>query len=250
MFSKIDLRSRYHQIRVKEEDIPKTTFRIRYGHYQFTLMSFGLTNAPTVFIDDILIYLRIKEEHEEHLRVVLGILREKRLYAKLSKCEFWMEEMKFLGPIMSQGGIAMDPSKIQAIMNWERLTSVTKIKRFFGLASYYHRFIKGFSHISLPLTKLTTKYAPFVWAADCGKSFQELKEKLTTTLVLVLPDPSGPFEVYCDASGRGLGYVVMQNKNAAAYAYKQLKPHEVNYPTHDLELAVVVFALKIWRHCL
>ena len=135
-------------------------------------------------------------------------------------------------------------------MNWERPTSVMEIRSFLGLAGYYRRFIKGFSHISLPLTKLTRKDAPFVWMMDCEKSFQELKEKLTSTPVLVLPDPSGPFEVYCDAPGRDLGCVLMQHRNVVAYASRQLKPHEVNYLTHDLELAVVVFALKIWRHYL
>ena len=139
----------------------------------------------------------------------------------------------------------MDPSKIEAMMNWERPTSVTKIRSFLGLVGYYHRFIKGFSQISLPLTKLTRKNAPFVWTAKCEKSFQELEEKLTSSLVLVLLNPNGPFAIYCDASGRSLGCVLMQNQNMVAYASRQLKPHEVNYITHDLELAAIVFALKI-----
>ena len=164
MLSNIDMRSGYHQIKVEEENITKTTFRTRYGYYEFKVMSLGLTNAPVVFmdymnrifrpylcrfvvvfIDDIVIYLRTKEEHKEHLKVVLGILREKKLYAKLSKCEFWMEEVKFLGHVVSQGGIIMDSSKIEAMMNWERPTSVMEIRSFLGLAGYYHRFIKGFS---------------------------------------------------------------------------------------------------------
>ena len=202
VFSKIDLRSGYHQIRVKEDDIPKTAFRTRYRHYEFTVMSFGLTNTlavfmdymnrifcpyldkfVVVFIDNILVYSRTKEKHEEHLKVVLGILREKRLYAKLSKCEFWMEEVKFLEHVVSRRGIAMDPNKIEATMNWERPTSVTEIRSFLDLAGYYRRFIKGFSQISLPLTKLTRKNAPFVWTIECEKSFLDLKERLTTTLV-------------------------------------------------------------------
>ena len=198
-----------------------------------------------VFIDDILIYSRTKEEHEEHLRVVLEILREKKFYAKLSKCEFWMEKVKLLGHVVSQGGNAVDPNKIEAVMNWKRPTILTEIRSFLGLAGYYHTFLKGFSQISLPLIKLTRKSAPFVWTAECEKSFQELKEKLTSTLVLVLPDLSGPFEVYYDASKRGLGCVLMQNQNIVAYASRQLKPHKVNYLTRDLELAVIVVTLKM-----
>ena len=264
VFSKIDLRSGYHQIRVRDQDIPKTAFRTRYGHFEFAVMSFGLTNAPAVFmdymnrifrpyldkfvvvfIDDILIYSKTHEEHEQHLRLVLEVLKEKKLYAKLSKCEFWLEEVKFLGHVVSKGGIAVDPSKIEAVMNWDRPTTVTEIRSFLGLAGYYRRFIKGFSQIALPLTKLTRKNTQFLWNPDCEKSFQDLKGRLTSTPVLILPDPNVPYEVYCDASGKGLGCVLMQNRQVVAYASRQLKPHEVNYPTHDLELAAIVFALKI-----
>jgi len=219
IFSKIDLRSGYHQIRVTEEDIPKTAFRTCYGHYEYTVMSFGLTNAPAVFmdymnrvfrsfldkfvvvfIDDILIYSKSEEEHEEHLRVVLQILKERKLYAKLSKCEFWKKEVKFLGHVVSQGGISVDPSKVEAVMEWERPTTVTEIRSFVGLAGYYRRFIKGFSQLALPLTKLNRKAVSFEWTPECEASFQQLKEKLTTAPVLTLPDTNEPFEVYCDAS--------------------------------------------------
>ena len=159
-----------------------------------------------------------------------------------------MEEVKFLGHVVSKGGISVDPSKVEAVMNWERPTTVTEVRSFLGLAGYYRRFIKGFSQISLPLTKLTRKNAVFAWTEECERSFRELRQKLTSAPVLVLPDPKGAFEVYCDASGRGLGCVLMQDRNVVAYASRQLKPHEVNYPTHDLELAAVVFALKVWRH--
>ncbi|XP_072093102.1 transposon Tf2-1 polyprotein isoform X3 [Arachis hypogaea] len=269
VFSKIDLRSGYHQIRVRDEDIPKTAFRTRYGHYEYTVMSFGLTNAPAVFmdymnrifrpyldkfvivfIDDILVYSKTEEEHTDHLRTVLQILRDRKLYAKLSKCEFWKSEVKFLGHVVSKQGIAVDPAKVEAVMNWERPTSVTEIRSFLGLARYYRRFIKGFSQLALPLTKLTRKDTPFIWTPECEGSFQELKHRLTTAPVLVLPEPSEPFEVYCDASLKGLGCVLMQHQNVVAYASRQLRPHEMNYPTHDLELAAVVFALKIWRHYL
>ena len=155
-FSKIDLRSGYHQLRIKGEDIHKTAFRSRYGHYEFIVMPFGLTNAPAVFmqlmnsiyrpyldkfvvvfIDDILIYSKTKEEHEEHLRISLQILRENKLYAKLSKCEFWLEEVSFLGHVVTKDGIAVDPSKVEAVLRWERPTSVTEIRSFLGLAGYY-----------------------------------------------------------------------------------------------------------------
>ncbi|XP_072064483.1 uncharacterized protein [Arachis hypogaea] len=269
VFSKIDLRSGYHQIRVRDEDIPKTAFRTRYGHYEYTVMSFGLTNAPAVFmdymnrifhpyldkfvivfIDDILVYSKSEEEHADHLRTVLQILRDRKLYAKLSKCEFWKSEVKFLGHVVSKQGIAVDPAKVEAVMNWERPTSVTEIRSFLGLAGYYRRFIKGFSQLALPLTKLTRKDTPFIWTPKCEESFQALKHRLTTAPVLVLPEPSEPFEVYCDASLKGLGCVLMQHQNVVAYASRQLRPHEMNYPTHDLEIAAVVFALKIWRHYL
>nr|XP_029144801.1 uncharacterized protein LOC112708782 [Arachis hypogaea] len=230
VFSKIDLRSGYHRIRVRDEDIPKTAFRTRYGHYEYTVMSFGLTNAPAifmdymnrifhpyldkfvvVFIDDILIYSKTEDEHAEHLRTVLQILKDRKLYAKLSKCEFWKSEVKFLGHVVSKHGIAVDPAKVEA---------------------------------------LTRKDVPFVWTPKCEESFLALKQRLTTAPVLVLPDPREPFEVFCDASLKGLGCMLMQHHKVVAYASRQLRPHERNYPTHDLELAAIVFALKIWRHYL
>nr|GFC34292.1 retrotransposon protein, putative, Ty3-gypsy subclass [Tanacetum cinerariifolium] len=207
-FSKIDLRSGYHQLRVREQDINKTAFRTRY-------MPFGLTNAPAVFmdlmnrifhefldtfvivfIDDILVFSKSKEEHEDHLRTVLQTLRQEKLYAKFSKYEFLLSSMAFLGHIVSAEGIMIDPAK------------------------------------------------------EREKSFEELKQRLVSTPVLTLPSGSGGFQIYSDASKKGLGCVLMQHGKVIAYASRQLKPYEVNYPTHDLELAVVVFALKIWRHYL
>ena len=269
MFSKIDLRSGYHQIRVKEEDVQKTAFRTRYGHYEYLVMPFGVTNAPgvfmeymnrifhpyldrfvVVFIDDILVYSKSEEEHAEHVRIVLKVLKEKKLYAKLSKCEFWLSEVSFLGHVISGDGIAVDPSKVDAVLRWETPKSVTEIRSFLGLAGYYRRFIEGFSKLALPLTKLTCKGAAFVWDVKCEESFVELKKRLTTAPILILPNPEEPFVVYCDASKMGLGGVLMQNGKVVAYAFRKLKIHEKNYPTHDLELAAVVFVLKIWRHYL
>jgi len=174
VFSKIELRSGYHQIKVKDEDMQKTAFRTRYGHYEYKVMPFGVTNAlgvfmeymnrifhayldqfVVVFIDDILIYSRIEEEHVEHLKIVLQVLKEKKLYAKLSKCEFWLSEVIFLGHIISGCGIAVDPSKVHVVSQWETSKSVTEIRSFLGLAGYYRMFIEGFSKVALPLTQLT-----------------------------------------------------------------------------------------------
>ncbi|XP_056850592.1 uncharacterized protein LOC108827423 [Raphanus sativus] len=265
-FSKIDLASGYHQIAIAEGDVRKTAFRTRYGHYEFVVMPFGLTNAPAafmklmndvfrehldkcviVFIDDILIYSRSREEHAEHLRIVLGKLREHQLFAKLSKCSFWQRKIGFLGHVVSEEGVAVDPEKIKAISEWPTPKSATEIRSFLGLAGYYRNFVKGFSSIAKPMTKLTGKDVKFEWTDECSESFAELKRHLTQTPVLALPRPGFPYEVYTDASGTGLGCVLMQEGKVIAYASRQLRPHEANYPTHDLELAAVVFALKIWR---
>ncbi|GJV44921.1 putative reverse transcriptase domain-containing protein [Tanacetum coccineum] len=216
VYSKIDLRSGYHQLRVREEDIPKTAFRTRYGHYEFQVMPFGLTNAPAVFmdlmnrvckpyldkfvivfIDDILIYSKNKQEHEEHLKLILELLKKEELYAKFSKCEFWIPKVQFLGHVIDSKGIHVDPAKIESIKDWASPKSPTEIRQFLGLAGK-PRFL---------------------------------------SLNAMLPK-------------KGLGAVLMQRENVIAYASRQLKIHEKNYTTHDLELGAVVFALKIWRHYL
>uniref|UniRef100_A0A6N2LEE9 Reverse transcriptase domain-containing protein n=1 Tax=Salix viminalis TaxID=40686 RepID=A0A6N2LEE9_SALVM len=250
------------QMKIKGADVTKTAFRTRYGHYEFLVLPFGLTNAPAffmdlmnrvfqpcldkfvvVFIDDILVYSKSFEEHEGHLRQILQTLREHPLYAKLSKYEFWLKRVTFLGHVISAEGVFVDPQKVEAVLKWERPTSVTEIRSFLGLAGYYRRFIEGFSLI-------TQKNKKWVWSEECERSFQELKRRLTTAPVLTLPSGIEGFVVYSDASGKGLGCVLMQHGKVIAYASRQLKTHEVNYPVHDLELAAVVFALKIWRHYL
>ncbi|GKA89231.1 reverse transcriptase [Tanacetum coccineum] len=203
-----------------------------------------------VFIDDILVYSKSEEEHEQHLRIVLEILRQKKLYAKFSKCEFWLQQVAFLGHIVSADGIIMDPSKVEAITKWPRPTTVTEVRSFLGLAGYYRRFVEGFSRLALPLTQLMRKGEKFVWTDERQESFEELKRRLVSAPILTLPSSSGGFHIYSDASKKGLGCVLMQHGKVIAYASRQLKPYEVNYPTHDLELAAVVFALKIWRHYL
>ena len=194
VFSKIDLRSGYHQLKIRSEDVPKIAFRTRYGHYEFLVMPFGLTNAPAafmdlmnrifqpyldqfviVFIDDILIYSSSKEDHEEHQRVILQILRENQLYAKFSKCQFWLDIVAFLGHVISIDGVSIDPQKIEAIMNRKPPTNVTEIRSFLGLAGYYRKFVKGFSKLAALLTKLTRKKEKFVWLEACQQSFDELK---------------------------------------------------------------------------
>nr|BAL46523.1 hypothetical protein [Gentiana scabra x Gentiana triflora] len=269
VFSKIDLRSGYHQLKIKVADRPKTAFSTRYGHYEFLVMPFGLTNAPSafmdlmqrvfmpyldkfvvVFIDDILIYSKDEKEHEEHLRIVLQTLKEKKLYAKFSKCEFWLKQVSFLGHVISGDGIQVDPAKIEAVSKWPRPTTVTEIRSFLGLAGYYRKFVQDFSKIATPLTRLTQKNIKFEWSKECEEAFQTLKDKLTVAPVLALPEVFDNYDVYTDASGQGLGCVLMQAGKVIAYASRQLKVHEKNYPTHDLELAAVVFALKQWRHYL
>ncbi|KAI3732746.1 hypothetical protein L1987_63954 [Smallanthus sonchifolius] len=222
-FSKIDLRSGYHQLRVQEDDIPKTAFRTRYGHYEFMVMPFGLTNAPAVFmdlmnrvckpyldkfvivfIDDILIYSKTKADHEQHLRLVLDILKKEQLYAKFSKCEFWLKEVQFLGHIVNDKGIHVDPAKIETVKNWNAPKTPTEVRSFLGLAGYYRRFISNFSKIVVPLTALTHKGKTYEWGPKQEEAFQTLKQKLCNAPILTLPDGNDDLVVYCDASNQDL----------------------------------------------
>ncbi|GJV56948.1 putative reverse transcriptase domain-containing protein, partial [Tanacetum coccineum] len=209
VYSKIDLRFGYHQLRVREDDIPKTVFRTRYGHYEFQVMPFGLTNAPTS-----------KEDHKEHLKLILELLKNEKLYAKFSKCEFWFSKVQFLGHVIDSKGIHVDPAKIESIKDWASPKTPTKIHQFLGLAE-----------------KVET-------------AFQMLKHKLCSALILALPEGSENFVVYCDASHKGLDAVLMQREKVIAYASRQLKIHEKNYTIRDLELGAVVFTLKMCRHYL
>ncbi|GJU70554.1 putative reverse transcriptase domain-containing protein [Tanacetum coccineum] len=234
IYSKIDLRSGYHQLRFREEDIPKTEFRTRYGYYEFQVMPFGLTNAPAVFmdlmnrvyklyldrfvivfIDDILIYSKSKKEHEEHLKLILRLLKKEELYAKFSKCDFWLLKVQFFGYVIDSEGIHVDPAKIESIKDWASPKTPTEIRQF-----------------------LEKEEA----------SFHTLKQKLCSATILALPEGSENFVVYCDASHKGLGVVLMQKEKVIAYASRQLKVYEKNSTTHNLELGAVVFALKMWRH--
>ncbi|GJW01364.1 putative reverse transcriptase domain-containing protein [Tanacetum coccineum] len=231
VYSKIDLRSGYHQLRIREEDIPITAFRTRYGHYEFQVMPFGLTNAPAVFmdlmnrvckpyldkfvivfIDDILIYSKNKEEHEKHLKIILELLKNEQLYAKFSKCDFWLESVQFLGHVINNKGVHVDPAKVEAIRNWSAPTTPKEVRQFLGLAGYYRRFIEGFSLISKPLTKLTEKNKKYEWGTEEDEAFQTLKQKLCSAPILALPEGTENFVVYCDASHKGFGAVLMQRE--------------------------------------
>ncbi|GJZ88639.1 putative reverse transcriptase domain-containing protein [Tanacetum coccineum] len=237
IYSKIDLRSSYHQLRVRDEDIPKTAFRTRYKHYEFQVMPFGLTNAPAVFmdlmnrvckpyldkfvivfIDDILIYSRNKEEHANHLRIILELLKKEKLYAKFSKCDFWIRIVQFLGHLIDSQGLHVDPAKIEAVKNWTSPTTPTEIRQFLGLLL------------------AIMKNKKYIWGKDQESAFQLLKQKLCEAPILALPEGNDDFVVYCDASHQGLGAVLMQREKVIAYASRQLKPNEENYTTHDLEL--------------
>ncbi|WMV24866.1 hypothetical protein MTR67_018251, partial [Solanum verrucosum] len=206
VLSKTDLRSGYHQLRVREKDIPKSAFRTRYGHYDFLVIPFGLTNAPkvftdlmnrvfkpyldrfvVVFIDDILFFFKSSEDHDKHLQIILQILKEKELYAKLSKCEFWLDEVAFLGHVISIVGVKVDPSKIQAVVEWRPPKSPTEVRNFLGLAGYYRRFVKGFSIIASLLTTLLKKEVKFIWDDKCQESFETPKSLLTQAPILTLP---------------------------------------------------------------
>ena len=178
----------------------------------------------------------------------MDTLRQHQLKAKLSKCHFWESKVKFLGHIVSSEGISVDPAKIEAIQNWKQPENVHDIRSFLGLAGYYRRFVKDFSRVALPLTTLTRKGVRFIWCDKCVVSFQRLKELLTHAPILVVPESNQDLVVYTDACGSGLGAMLMQKDRVVAYASRQLRPNEVRYPTHDLELAAIVFALKTWCH--
>jgi hypothetical protein len=262
VFSKIDLRSGYHQLRIRPLYIPKTTFITKYGLYEYTVISFSLTKVSAffmylmnsvfmdylnkfvvVFIDDILIYSQSEQVHEEHLKKVLQRLRDCQLYAKFSKCEFLICEVLLLSHIINQDGLVVDPKKVVDNLDWKAPRDARGIKTFIKMVGYYRRFIEGFSKIARPMTALLAKKVEFKWTPKCQESFESLKKKLTTAPMLILPDVHKLFSVYCDASYTGLGCALMQEGRLVAYSSRLLKIHERNYPTHDLELPVV-HALK------
>lgn len=271
VFSSLDLQSGYHQIRITEQDVPKTAFLTPMGQYQFKVLCFGLSNAPAtfqrvmneifqpyigkfvlVYLDDILIMSRTPEEHEHHLRLVLQKLREHKLYAKLSKCDFNRAELKFLGHIVGKHGVAVDPDKIATIANWPVPKTVKELQSFLGLANYFRRFVKHYSTVVAPLTDLVAgknaaAYTWSQWKEPELQAFHAIKAALSTAPVLALPDMSQPFEVHADASVKGTGGVLMQNGRVIAYTSQKFNKAEFNYTTTEQELLGLVRALKVWR---
>lgn len=269
VFSKIDLKSGYHQIRMHSNDIFKTAFRTQPGHYEFVVLPFGLTNAPAtfsrmmnkiflnhqdfviVFFDDILIFSRSQDEHKQHLHTVFELLRDNDLYANPKKSQFFQSQMEYLGHIVSSEGIRSDPKKIETIQKWPTPKNVHEVRSFLGLSSFYRKYVKNYSRIALPLTILTRKRTSFCWSESQQRAFDTLKNILTHAPVLQLPDFAQPFFiVVTDASGSGIGAVLMQNDHPIAFESRKLKPSETNYSVYDKELLAVVHALDIWKHYL
>jgi hypothetical protein len=264
-FTKLDLRSGYHQVRVHPEDIDKTAFRTHHGHFEFLVMPFGLSNAPStfqalmnsvlgpflrkfvlVFFDDILIYSHSWTEHMQHLKTILNVLLANHLHVKHSKCSFATSTVSYLGHVISDHGVAMDETKVEAVQSWPTPRSVRGLRGFLGLAGYYRRFIQNFGTIAAPLTQLLKKNS-FQWNEAATASFFDLKKALTAAPVLQLPDFEQCFTVECDASGSGFGAVLHQGKGPVAFFSKQFAPRHLKVAAYERELIGLVQAVRHWR---
>lgn len=268
VFSKLNLKSGYHQIRIKPGDEWKTAFKTREGLFEWLVMPFGLSNAPSTFMrvmnqalrpfigrfvvvyfNDILIFSSTMSQHLEHLRDVLKVLRQEKLFAALKKCEFGVSEVLFLGYVVSATGLKVDPKKIEAIASWPIPTTLTETRSFHGLASFYRRFVPNFSTITAPITDCM-KGSSFFWTPAASQAFDEIKRRLTSAPILVLPDFASPFELHCDASKLGIGAVLSQKGRHISYYSEKLNGSRVRYSTYDVELYAVVQAVRHWRHYL
>jgi hypothetical protein len=269
VFFKIDLKSGYHQIRMKEGDEWKTAFKTKYGLYEWLVIPFGLTNAPSTFMrlmnhvlrafigkcvvvyfDDILIYSKNLGDHVQHLKSVLDVLRKEKLFANLKKRTFCTDNLVFLGFVMSAQGVHVDAKKIHAIQEWPSPTNVGNVRNFHGLASFYRRFVKDFSTLVTPLTEAIKKNVGFKWGEKQERAFQLVKQKLTNTHLLSLPNFTKMFEIECDALGIGIGIVLMQEGRPITYFSEKLSGAALNYPTYDKELYALVRALETCQHYL
>jgi hypothetical protein len=273
VFSKIDLKSGYWQIPVREGDIQKTAFKTRWGLYEYFVMPFGVTNAPAqfmymmndllgdfldrfvlVFLDDILIYSANLEEHAEHIRSVLLKLREHKLYAKASKCEFVKDSIEFLGQQICAGGITPTEAKLKAIRDWATPQNVHDVRSFLGFANYYRRFIRNYADIAGPLTDLTKKGMAWQWGPYQHHAFEALRDAYCSAPILIFPDPKLPYTVATDASGTAAGGVLLQDHGNGlqplAFLSRRLKPTEQRYWAYERELAAMAYCLQSWRHYL
>ena len=269
VFSKIDLKSGYHQIRMKEGDEWKTAFKTKLGLYEWLVMPFGLTNAPSTFMrlmnhvlrsfigkfvvvyfDDILIYSKTLDDHVLHLREVFIVLKREQLFANLDKCTFCTDHVVFLGFVVSSKGVQVDEEKVKAIQEWPTPTNAAQVRSFHGLASFYRRFVRDFSTIAAPLTEVMKKNVAFAWGQAQEEAFTEIKGKLVNPPCLALPNFDKPFEVECDASGVGIGAVLMQDRRPIAYFSEKLSGATLNYPTYDKEMYALIRALETWQHYL
>ena len=263
-FSSFDLSQGYHQIRMTDEDIPKTAFNTPQGHFEFLVLSFGLTNAPAtfqtvmngifgsvpfalVYLDDILVFSKTEAEHLEHLRHVLGLIRENQLYCKLSKCSFFQRELEYLGHLVGAQGVRVNPAKVTAVEQFPRPKNVSELRSFLGLANYFRKFIRDYAKIAAPLTGQTGKNHILQWDGASDQAFKLVKKRLTEAPVLALPNPDKTYVVETDASVVGLGAVLLQDGMPIAYESRKLTSAERNYTTTEQELLAVVHALQTWR---
>jgi hypothetical protein len=268
-FTKLDLRRKYHQIRIAEGDTWKTSFKTKQGLFEWMVIPFGLCNAPATFmrvmndvlrpfiddcviiyLDDILIFSKSREEHVKHVKQVLDVLRKEKLFLKMSKCEFGKTSLIYLGNIVGVGELKIDPSKVKVILEWPKLNNVTEVRSFLGAAQYWRKFIANFSSIATPLHAVTSVKQVFQWGGKQQKAFDTLKEKISSTLVLTLPNLRQHFEIKTDARNYAMGAFLLQHGKPICFHSETFNGAVINYPTYDKELYALVQSVKKWKHYL